>query len=263
MMKQQRLTERLRERKVRRRRLRRRLVRLILLGLVLAVAAVAAVRIGGWPLGQLLVTGDKLIPIDEITRIAGIGQPVNVLSFSVAEVERRLSQDPRVEAVAVRREWPLTVRIELAERVPVGYLAIEYGYALLDSKGVVMAVSDSLRNVHLPVLTGIRGDWQYIGDRCDLPELVPVLRFLADLDDNSRLALAEVHLNENGRISALTVDSVPVRIGGSDRLPEKAQVLGQILQDLKKNGIKPEYIDIQYATPVIKLPAAAANSGKH
>jgi cell division protein FtsQ len=65
------------------------------------------------------------------------GEPMTRVDLGAAR--RRLALEPWVKRVSVRREWPSTVVIDLAERTPVaGYLAADEQWYIYDTDGMVV-----------------------------------------------------------------------------------------------------------------------------
>ena len=83
-------------------------------------------------------------------------EPVNLFVISPWQVQKALTHDVRFEKADVSYSWPGVMRVKITERRPAVYLACSYnGYAKVDYTGVVMEVSNGIKDANAPVLSGI------------------------------------------------------------------------------------------------------------
>jgi cell division septal protein FtsQ len=141
-------------------------------------------RSGEWALNRLVydnksfsiqkveVLTDGVISPDQLRRWGGVKPGENLLALDLARVKRDLELVPAVQSVSVERILPGTLRIRVAERVPVAQIhvphprsggGIEIVLFEIDSEGCVMlpldprqrAVPLNVADGQLPVLSGI------------------------------------------------------------------------------------------------------------
>ena len=164
-----RMDPRFRERRVKiaREQGRRRLRILCVVAAVIGVLAVPAVVLMSPLLAVRVVHVEGLPPdlTDDVVRRTHhlVGSPIVFASASAVHDE--LLTDPRLDAVSVRREFPHTIRIIAARRVPAAVARVEGGYAVVAHDGVVLAISHipppdlpGLRAAGLPVQPGLRAE---------------------------------------------------------------------------------------------------------
>jgi hypothetical protein len=87
--------------------------------------------------------------------VAGLTQGKPLVSVSPGQAAARLERLPWVAKATVRRQWPTTVAVHIAERTPVGLLpdTDRGSTARVDASGRVLAVGGA----HLPTLPAITG----------------------------------------------------------------------------------------------------------
>ncbi len=132
-------------------------------------------------------------------------------------------------------------------------VACEYGYLDIDRRGKVIDSYRSLKNMSIPMITGIQVRDSYIGDDVKNGMVEEILYYLQQLDESSLNQISEIAIVKENYIVAYTTQSVQIRLGGLERLEEKARLTETFLQDLSNNPYAVEYVDFNYETPFIKL----------
>lgn len=225
----------------------------LLLALAVLIAAFLFVNSAFFTVGEVVVAGNNHISVEDIHSIAGIPSEVNIFRLNTGEINKRLLRDLRIASAEVTRRFPATIAISVTERQPLAWLACSYGFVQVDKQGMVMTAVKSIKKIDVPLITGIRLGTIYVGDKVDLPAAGAVLSYLADLDEATLAQLAEINIRPNGDLAAYTVQSVNIRIGPPERLPEKAKFTHDILLEIGGKKAPIEYIDLNYASPYIKF----------
>jgi cell division protein FtsQ len=148
---------------------------------------------------------------------------------------------------------PATIRISLTERQPIAFVASSYGFVQLDKHGVVLAAFKNLRQVNVPIITGIRLGNVYVGDQIDTVLLKNTLVYLAALDETTINQLSELNIKTPEQVVAYTANSIQIRLGNGERAAEKAKLTQDILVEINDKKIPIEYIDLNFASPFIKF----------
>lgn len=227
----------------------------------LILLAVLAVLIVGFlfmkssffAIGSVEVQGNKYISTDEIYRIAGIPEQTNIFRLNTNDVKSRLMKDLRVADVDIVRRFPGTVILTIKERQPIAYVASSYGFFELDQQGVILAAFKNFKQLNVPIVTGIKIENGYIGDTVSNPDLDRVLEYLSLLDENILNQISEINIKSPDQMIAYTVSSAQIRIGSEERLAEKAKFTNEILREIDEKKMVIEYIDLNYASPYIKI----------
>lgn len=230
----------------------RLLVGLFLL-LIILVAVFLFVNSSFFNVGTVIVEGNKYLSTEEVYRIAGVPETVNILRLNTGDIQKRLMKDLRISNVTIARQFPAAIVIRIKERQPLAYAANSYGFVQLDREGVVLAVLKNLKEVSVPIITGIRLGNVYVGDKVETPPIEEVLSYLDALDEDALNHLSELNVKSSGQFIVYTANSVQIRLGGNDRLPEKAQLTTDILHDVNTKNMQVEYIDLSYGAPFIKF----------
>lgn len=203
--------------------------------------------------GSVFVEGNKYVTVEEVLRIAGVPERINIFKLKTSEIKDRLLNDLRVSEVAVERSFPASITIRIKERQPLAFVASQYGFVEIDRQGIVMAAFKNLKQVKVPLITGVRFGNVYVGDQVNNPGLASVLTYLAALDETTLNQLSEVNIKSPDELVAYTTDSVHIRVGDNQRLTEKAKLTNEILQEIFVKNMVVEYIDLNYTSPIIKL----------
>lgn len=236
--------------RVRREQRRRRLRRTLLLTAVAAVAMGLLVveRSGLVALDEVRVTGTVRLDPDVVREAAGLELGTSTLRLDLGAATRRVEALPLVREARIRRSDPLTVVIEVTERVPVMVVRAGDEQVLVDEAGVVIAAGSE------PGLVVV----DTVGP------LPPPGRTVAALP--AAAAAHAIHMRLSGALAARVVryeaadprgvvavldDGTRVEFGGPDRIDEKVRALGAILEDL--GAVRVSAIDVRAPrAPVVR-----------
>ena len=245
------------EKRVEKRIIKRRSPRRILKGFLFIVICTAIVGILVYSpifvLRHVQVDGAVYLKKEELVRISGIYMGEPLFQLETDQVTKRLLQDLRIEEALVRRQLPSTLEITIKERMPVATVACEYGYLDIDRQGKVIDSYRTLKNMPIPMITGVQVRDLYIGDDVEDEMVKKILSFLQQLDDASLNQLSEIAITGPDYLVAYTTNSVQIRLGILERMEEKARLTQDFLKDLATNPYQVEYVDFNYTTPFIKL----------
>lgn len=143
------------------------IVRMVMLLLTLSLVAVLGVGLlygyrsltshPYFELKTIQVTGIDRLSRGDILENAGVALGLNCLDMNVGEVERKLSANPWIESVTVRREFPNRLRIGVVEKVPAFWIRQGNGLYFADASGKVIAPMHPGETASLPILTVAEG----------------------------------------------------------------------------------------------------------
>lgn len=143
------------------------MVRCVMLLLTLSLVAVLGVGLlfgyrfltthPYFELKEIHVTGIDRLSRGDILKSADVGLGLNCLDMNVGEVEQRLSANPWIESVTVRREFPNRLRIGVEEKVPAFWIRQGDGLYFADASGRVIAPMHPGEVASLPILTVAEG----------------------------------------------------------------------------------------------------------
>jgi len=143
--------------------------------------------------------------------------------------------------------------MDIVERIPVATVACDYGYLDFDRQGKVIASYRSLKGADIPIITGVKLRDLYIGDDNDNAQVAKVITFLGKIDPADIGQISEVNITVPTAVVAYTKTALPIRLGELGRIPEKAGLTQDFLQDQKTTRHTVEFVDFSYDAPFIKL----------
>jgi cell division protein FtsQ len=203
---------------------------------------------------RIEVAGNRRLDRREILSYAGVKEGAGMLRLDLARIGEHLEKNPWIESVAIRRYFPHTLRIQVAERDPVAIVNMGYLY-YADRKGEVFKPLNDGDRLDYPVVTGIaeedlakdpsgtKGALKAAGDLID--------RLRASATDFGLDDVSEIHYDKGFGFTLFTMQGgVPVRVG-MDGFPEKLERLAKIYRDLRTQMTGLEYIDINYGDKIV------------
>ncbi len=104
-------------------------------------------------LKEIHVKGNSRLSYGDILKIGDVALGLNCMAMNVGEVESRLSNNPWVESVTVRRDFPCTLRITVTEKVPAFWIRQGNGLYFADAHGKIIAPMHPGETASLPVLS--------------------------------------------------------------------------------------------------------------
>lgn len=224
-------------------------------GAVLAVLFILAIGLFGFfqssyfRVTELEIEGIKMLDPEEIRMMLAVRGDQHIYSFSLGELEDRLTVDPRVAGVRIIRRLPNRLVIRVTEREPVAVIIQGGVFALLDAQGRVLSVEGEWPGVAVPALSGARADTLTLGESLGSPEVDELLR-CAELIGDLRHRISEI-VREEGHMVLFTTEAVPVMF---PLAPEDILRAASILVTMLEEDIDSSYtIDLRVPDrPVIR-----------
>jgi cell division protein FtsQ len=197
-----------------------------LLLLILLTAVIIGVGIGAriWmrtlPVRGVRIEGVRIVPSEEIFHLAAVPMEKQLSDVNLSEVRDRVRRNPFVKDVAVHRDPPDRILIQVDERVPQALIAA-HRMLYVDADGMLMPVIRSDNAFDLPVITGAAEIQSCeIGNRLTHPairEALLLVMVARQLDDGLYRRISEVHIDASGDLLLYTADGgVPVVVGRGD-----------------------------------------------
>jgi len=220
---------------------------------IVLVTSFSFITSPAFSVGNIKIDGNKYLTGEEIYQIAGVPEKINIFRLNTKEIQTRLLKDLRISEANVLRDFPSTITIHIVERKPIAYVACDYGFVEVDKTGLILAAYKSVKNIDVPMITGVTLHNLYVGDKVDNMLMVNVLKYLSYLDESSINQVSEVNATVADQLIAYTNSSVQIKIGNNERLADKARLTQEFLGELKKTKLPIEYIDLNFASPFIKF----------
>lgn len=108
-------------------------------------------------LQEIHVVGNNRLTYGNIINCGEVALGLNCLDMNVGKVEERLSHNPWIESVTVRREFPNKLRVNVVEKVPTFWIRQGNGLYFADARGKIIAPMHPGEIASLPVLEVAEG----------------------------------------------------------------------------------------------------------
>ena len=243
--------------KANRKKRRLRLLRLFFIAAVITGALAGAWRWAtspGTSFGSIVIEGTSQLTQSELLSMCGTQEPVNLFVVSPSAIEKAIANDVRFEKAETEYFWPGVLVVRVKERIPALYIACSYkGYAQVDYNGVVMSVSDGIKEADAPVLSGVVTGNIFFGDTIKEKNVLEILGFLSKLDKEVINSISEIAVDSGNNVKFNLSCGYPILLGNADNIAEKLDVFVTVFNDIKTKNIRAEYIDLTFAKPYIKL----------
>lgn len=243
--------------KANRKKRRLRLLRLFFIAAVIIGALAGAWRWAtstGTAFGSIVIEGTSQLTQSELLSMCGTQEPVNLFVVSPSAIEKAIANDVRFEKAETEYFWPGVLVVRVKERIPALYIACSYkGYAQVDYNGVVMSVSDGIKEADAPVLSGVVTGNIFFGDTIKEKNVLEILGFLSKLDKEVTDSISEIAVDSGNNVKFNLRYGYPILLGNADNISDKLDIFITVFNDIKTKNIRAEYIDLTFAKPYIKL----------
>lgn len=243
--------------KANRKKRRLRLLRLFFIAAVIIGAFAGAWRWAtspGTAFGSIVIEGTSQLTQSELLSMCGTQEPVNLFVVSPSAIEKAIANDVRFEKAETEYHWPGVLVVRVKERIPALYIACSYkGYAQVDYNGVVISVSDGIKEADAPVLSGVVTGNIFFGDTIKEKNVLEILGFLSKLDKEVTDSISEIAVDSGNNVKFNLRYGYPILLGNADNISDKLDIFITVFNDIKTKNIRAEYIDLTFAKPYIKL----------
>lgn len=243
--------------KANRKKRRLRLLRLFFIAAVITGGLAGAWRWAtspGTAFGSIVIEGTSQLTQSELLSMCGTQEPVNLFVVSPSAIEKAIANDVRFEKAETEYFWPGVLVVRVKERIPALYIACSYKvYAQVDYNGVVMNVSDGIKEADAPVLSGVVTGNIFFGDTIKEKNVLEILKFLSKLDKEVTDSISEIAVDSGNNVKFNLRYGYPILLGNADNISDKLDIFITVFNDIKTKNIRAEYIDLTFAKPYIKL----------
>lgn len=194
----------------------------------------------------------------QIADMAGIKGGESFFSLNTMEIERKLERIPFISNAAVEKKFPDTLTIKISGRNPLALCLIEHDGGVvpgtIDSEGVIFQLGDTVGDLNLPILTGIKVNEARIGAR--MPQAVSgFLKSLETLRSDSPVffnSISEFRIirKTNNDFEVLMYPenySIPVRVGNKINKEMFSYVM-LVLDVAEQQGMVSELEELDFRT---------------
>ena len=217
----------------------------------------AAVLIGVFtlplPIGQIQVTGTNQLSSEDVVAIGDLGYPVNILRVRTGALEERLQKDIRVDTAHVSYALPLTLQVDITERHAMIVVPSQFGFVGIDRQGMVISNAPTIPDTTVPIISGVRLGNALLGDTVEADGIRSAIAYMQAFPEEKRKTIGEINIGDANNMIAYTVEGLPIHLGDSSDLAEKAKITEDMLKDIEQRHVVPQYIDVNVKSPYIKM----------
>ena len=214
---------------------------------------------------NIALLGNHNVTRGQVLEVMGGDIDRNIFFVPLVERKKQLEDIPWVESATVMRLYPNRVRIELHERTPVAFVAVNSHIAFIDAHGVIMDLPPGAQTTYsFPVIVGMR-DNEPLSTRA--PRMKIYAKLVQELDSTGAhysQSLSEVDLSDLDDVKVTVSDpkgAVLVHLGSSNFL-ERFQVYVAHVQEWRSQFSRLDSIDLRYDGQVIVNPETSTGQPK-
>ncbi len=203
------------------------------------------------------VQGNARVSGEEILKLAGIREGMNVLSLNLPAARERILDNPWISGAGVRRQLPDKIFIQVTEHEPVAVLDLDRKF-LLDTRGELFKIAEPGDLSGLPLVRGLEfSDISVAGEPMS-PPFKALVEFLRARRESDKVlpaaAVSEVRVDRDMGITVVAGNpAVSVRLG-FDKYSEKLARLDYVLTMDVAEGAALRAVDLLDLDRVVVQP---------
>ena len=178
--------------------------------------------------------------------------------YPVTAIERQATSLPQVESVEVRRDLPRRLVVIITRRLPVAAVAHEKGLLLVGADGVFTnLVPPGEKSPKLPLWFGLPVEDPRPGGRLTAEWATRVAEAMAAATDSGLISGLAFDCSQPLNLR-LTYKGVEGFLGATDNLERKVGLFAALLEELRRQGGNPAYIDVRVMDRPVWRPKGEA-----
>lgn len=190
--------------------------------IILVVTAVLTfVTSAYFAITEVMFVGNKYFIPDELLLMTGIKNGTNLFQVNSQKVVAALKKHPRIKDASVTKVYPSKLKITVWEREPVAVLPLGDSFLELADDGIIISVSDRVRNSSLPIITGSNPVYAKDGMSLKSKGLEVGLSIACSLDKQSVEEISEISVASLDNIRLYTNDGITIYFGDESSIAEK------------------------------------------
>jgi cell division protein FtsQ len=204
----------------------------------------------------IVVENNKYIDSEIITSLSGINKGNNIFYINTKRSKSKIASNAYISYVDIDRKFPNTILINVKEREATLYLNLDNKYIILDKEGFVLEIKDSVENLQLVKVDGIKASNIEVGKQITIDELrvKKVLAQFADLIKRNKtdIKIDNIQLNSLSDIKVFCA-GLCFKLGDSYEIENKLNKALNIATNDEIIG-KKGYIDVSFeGSPVVYI----------
>ncbi|SFG28780.1 cell division protein FtsQ [Desulfotomaculum arcticum] len=219
---------------------------------IVLLAAYVLLQSPIFTISNIYVLGNNSLSAGDVIKVSGIVTGMNIFKADLNAAAGKIMAIPMVKDAQTIRKFPHTVVIEISERSPVALVLLEGRFVEVDAEGVYLRQGKA-GTTGLPVITGGKLQVSGPGKPVQGTEFEKALKVVGQLPVELRQNLSEVNVGGDERVTLYTIEGTECKLGFAEDAGKKGNYILQVLQELKEQGKKIEYVDFSIAnSPVVK-----------
>ena len=231
--------EQRREARRKRQRRKRTSRRIAVTLLLLAAVCIGICFTPVFSIKEIRISGTNQVPQEQIAVQSGVSVGQNIFTFNIHEVADSIKQIPYVDDVTVRRSYPNVLEIEVREAVPVAYVPVSGGFAVIDKNSRVLENTAERGKYPVPLIQQEGIENVTLGEKLAAPAEgeFPVLLEAAVAAGNYRISEKITEIYSDGTNVYMKIsDTLRIRLGTGDKLSAKMNMLKAVLDNLPEGS---------------------------
>lgn len=188
---------------------------------------------------EIRVSGTNQVPAEQISASSGVSVGQNIFTFNIHEVAERLKQIPYVDEVTVHRNYPNVLSVEVREAVPVAYVSIGGGFAVIDKTARVLEGTEDRAKYKIPLISQEEIGNYTLGEKLTVAKegSFPVLLEAAVAVSNNQFSdrITDIY-SEEKEVYMKISDTLKIKLGSGEKLSAKMNMLKAVLENLPKGS---------------------------
>ena len=225
---------------------------LIILAIVI-IALISFLLSPFFKLNDVKIKGIHYLEKEDIVEVVSSYKKNNLWMIDKEDVKNKVKVYNYVKKVAVIKNYPNTLLIDIKERVPVGKINNNGSYLIFDENGYILE-KGALSNRKIPLIKGIAYSFQK--NKVIFADLFcQIVQALSSVSSEIRGDINNIICYQNKNKLKLNLRSkVEVNLGNTNNLNKKFKVLESTIKKIEDEKLAVNYIDLSIINkPVIKL----------
>jgi len=203
---------------------------------------------------EVRIQGLDNVAEEEIVKLLGTVRGQNIFLTDTKSLAERVKLHPLVDVTIVKKELPVTLVIDIQERVPVALILNEDGVVEVDNQGTILRFHETWPKTSSPVVTGVVvPDTIGPGQKLVNAQLEKVLLLLGQAPQSIIPLIGEVSINKEEQVFLFLTTGMEVRLGYSEEYAGKLNLLNELIHNEEYMSIEKsiKYIDLTAGKPVL------------
>lgn len=196
------------------------------------------------------ILGETSLNAERLLEMAKVETKKNIFFIDIRQAEKNIAQSPMIKEIQISRKFPSTLIFSVQERLEVGAVSFDGGFAIIDDEGMVMKIVQNLQEVKKPIIVGLQISTVKLGEKIPVEdtEQFALIMGLISGAQNAKLMdiISDVQMSDIRDVRMTTVNGITVLLGEGKDLNYKMLALHQILLDLHSRNIHHGIVDMRY-----------------